>query len=92
MWQCQPAPTPISGIINGMVLGVIVSSNPSTWVLIATTCTSIDSMGKDKVQEIIANYAPPLIGSNSSMVVTTSSLWILVATIVAYTGENFWKQ
>jgi hypothetical protein len=69
-------------------LGVIDFSSPSTWVLIVTIGTSTYSMGKYKVQEIMANSTPPLIGFGSLVVVTTCSLWKLVATIDAYTSEN----
>jgi hypothetical protein len=48
-------------------------------------------MGKDKVQETMANYALPQIGYGSSMVVTTCSLPELVATIATCISENFWK-
>ncbi len=53
------APTPISSIINGMGLGVIGFSNPFTWVLIVIIGISTYSMGKDKIQKIMASFTPP---------------------------------
>ncbi len=61
-------PTPIFGITNG-----IGYSNPFTLVLTTIIGISIDSMGKYKVQETMAN-STPLIGFGSLVVVTTSSL------------------
>ncbi len=81
------SPIPISGIINGMGFGVTCYSNASTWVLTTTTDTSIGFVAKGKVQETMASFAPLLMGSNSSVVVTTGSLWELVATVVACTCE-----
>jgi hypothetical protein len=45
-------------------------------------------VGKDKVQEIMASFAP-LIGSSSSMVMTIGSLQKFITTVVAYTNEKF---
>ncbi len=81
-------PTPISGIINGKGLKVTCSSNPSTWVLTTRTNTFTNYVGKDKVQEIMASFAP-LIGSSSSMVMTIGSLQKFITTVVAYTNEKF---
>ncbi len=63
------APTPISGIINGTCLEVTCYSNPSTWILTTITSTFTNFMGKDKVQETMARFAPPMIGFGSSVVV-----------------------
>jgi hypothetical protein len=49
-------------------------------------------MGKDKVQKLMANFAPLLICFGSLMVVTTCSFRKLVTyTIDACTRENFWE-
>ncbi len=48
-------------------------------------------MGKDKIQEIMASFAPPLISSGSLMVMTIGSFQKLVATIDACIGENLWE-
>jgi len=39
-------------------------------MLKTTTCISIGSMGKGKVQETMVSFAPPLMGLGSSIVVT----------------------
>jgi hypothetical protein len=39
----------------------------------------------------MANFAPPLMGLGSSIVVTIGLLWELVATSTGYTNELFWK-
>jgi hypothetical protein len=39
----------------------------------------------------MVSYVPPLMGSGSAVVVTTCSLWKLIATTVACTCEFFWK-
>ncbi len=70
-----------------MGLGVIGFFNPSTWIQIVTIGTSIYFVGKDKVQEIMANFVPPLIGSGSLVVVTTSSLWKLVGNSNIYLNQ-----
>ncbi len=70
-----------------MGFGVTCYSNASTWVLTTTIDTSIGFVAKGKVQETMASFAPLLMGSNSSVVVTTGSLWELVATVVACTCE-----
>jgi len=41
-------------------------------------------MGKNKVQVIMASFAPPLIGFGSLVVVITTSLQEIVAIIAAY--------
>jgi hypothetical protein len=66
------APTPISGIVNGIGLGVVGSSNFSTWVLTTTIVLPTYSMGKDKVQGTMAS-STPLIDSNSLVVMTIGS-------------------
>jgi len=43
-------------------------------------------MGKDKVQETMVSFAPPLIGFSSSMVVTIGSLQKFVSGVVACIG------
>ncbi len=78
-------PTPIFGITNG-----IGYSNPFTLVLTTIIGISIDSMGKYKVQETMAN-STPLIGFGSLVVVTTSSLWKRVVVVDGYIGENLWE-
>jgi hypothetical protein len=42
-----------------MGLGVIGFSNPFTWVLIVIIGISTYSMGKDKIQKIMASFTPP---------------------------------
>jgi hypothetical protein len=74
-----------------MGLGVVGFSNPSTWILIVTIGISTYSMGKHRVQEIMASSTPPLIGYGSLMVVTTCSFQKLVVTIDACIGENLWE-
>jgi hypothetical protein len=65
--------TPIYGIANRTSLGVIGSSNSSTWVSTITISVSIDSVGKGKIQEIVIGSTPPLVCYGSSMVVTINS-------------------
>lgn len=48
-------------------------------------------MGKIKVQEVMSNFAPLLMGSSSSIVVTIGPLRELVVTIATDTWENLWK-
>jgi hypothetical protein len=48
-------------------------------------------MGKGKVQETMASFAPPLMDSGSSIVMTTSLFREFVTIVVAYTCEIFWK-
>jgi len=48
-------------------------------------------VGKHRIQEIMASFNPPLIGSGSLMVVTTCSFQKLVVTIDACTWENLWE-
>jgi hypothetical protein len=64
-------PTPICGMANDMSLGAIGISNSSTCVLTITIGIFVGSMGKNKMQEIIASLAPPFIYVGSSMVVVT---------------------
>ncbi len=85
-------PTPISSIINGTGLEVIGYSNPCTWILTITTCTSISFMGKNKVQkEWLVFLFWSQIDFGFSMIVTTSSLQELVAIITTCISEIFWK-
>jgi len=43
---------------------------------------------KDKLQEIVASLAPPLIYVSIFMVVATNLFWELTATSIGYTEEN----
>jgi hypothetical protein len=47
-------------------------------------------VGKNKVQETMESFAPP-IGFGSLVAVTTSLIWKLVTTFIACIGENFWE-
>ncbi len=85
------APTPIFGIANGTSLGVIGSSNSSTWLL-TTTCTSTDFVGKSKVQKTVVGSTPFLIYVGSFVVVAIGLLWEFTTTNINYTSENFWKM
>jgi len=58
-------------------------------MLKTTTNTSIGSMGKGKVQETMANSAPPLMGSSFLVVVTIGSFQELVAITTGCTCEPF---
>jgi len=58
-------------------------------VLTITIGTSTCFVGKGKVYEIMAIFVPLLMGSGSSLVITTNSFQELVATIVACIGEIF---
>jgi hypothetical protein len=53
------APTPIYSITNGIGLGVTCFSISSIWVLTTTTCTSTNSVGKDKLQKTMVISTPP---------------------------------
>ncbi len=85
---------PISNMINGMGFRMTSSSNASTCCSssnVTTASISIGSMGKGKVQEIMASLALLLTCSRSLVVVITSALRKLVDTIVACIGENLLK-
>jgi hypothetical protein len=58
-------------------------------VLTITIGTSTGFVGKGKVYEIMAIFVLLLMGSGSSLGITTNSFQELVATIVACIGEIF---
>lgn len=81
--------TPICGIGSGIGLGVTCIYKLTTSTFVTTKGASTSFMdNKDKLQEIVASLAPPLIYVSIFMVVATNLFWELTATGIGYTEEN----